>query len=61
MRLLFNPQKALDFFSPFKSRSKVIREYEAKYERISKLLDENISILKVVAKDLCFSKKENKR
>lgn len=60
MRLLFNPQKALDFFSPFKSRSKVIREYEAKYERISKLLDENISILKVVAKDLCFSKKENK-
>lgn len=57
MRLLFNPQKILDFFSPFKSRSKVIRKYEEKYERISKLLDENLSILKAVGKDLSFNKK----
>lgn len=60
MRLLFNPQKALDFFSFPKSRSKEINKYEEKYDRISKLLDENISILKAIGKDLGFDKKEKK-
>lgn len=57
MRLLFNPQKVLDFLSPFKTRSKVIREYEKKYDRISKLIDENLSILKAIGKDFTYNKK----
>lgn len=57
MRRLFDPQKVLDFFSPFKSKSKVIREYEKKYEKISHLLDDNLSILKAIGKDLSYNKK----
>ena len=56
MRLLFNLQKALDF-SPYKSRSKVIRAYEGKNDRISQLLDENLPILKAVSHDFSCNKK----
>lgn len=57
MRQLFDPQKVLDFFSPFKSKSKVIKQFEKKYEKISQLLDDNISMLKAIGKDLSYNKK----
>jgi len=54
MRKLFEPQIDLDFSIP--TRSKEIKAYEERYSRISKILDSNPVLLKIVGKKLSYDK-----
>lgn len=58
MRKLIDLQQSLNFFSFLKPKSKEIQRHEETYNKISKLIDANQSILNHVASDLSVGKKK---